>query len=107
MPAYQWAFRFVDDVFVLESNTESVETSVDVLDLELGVCSKTIGQYGSADYFRQSSTVAVIESHDGGPGRAGGGSELGGLRGLELYLQRVAVTGDRALIEKVSGQPND
>ena len=26
----------------------------------------------------------------GGPGRAGGGAELGGFRGLELYMQRVA-----------------
>ena len=29
----------------------------------------------------------------GGPGRAGGGQELGGLRGLEDYLQRTAVQG--------------
>jgi oxepin-CoA hydrolase/3-oxo-5,6-dehydrosuberyl-CoA semialdehyde dehydrogenase len=39
----------------------------------------------------------------GGPGRAGGGEELGGLRGLGLYLQRVAVTGDRALVERLAG----
>ena len=50
------------------------------------------------------SGVALPHMLHGGPGRAGGGEELGGLRGLELYLQRVAVTGDRALIEKVSGQ---
>ncbi len=35
----------------------------------------------------------------GGPGRAGGGEELGGLRGLQLYLNRVALQGDRALIQ--------
>jgi 3,4-dehydroadipyl-CoA semialdehyde dehydrogenase len=29
----------------------------------------------------------------GGPGRAGGGEELGGLRGLKLYLQRTAIQG--------------
>lgn len=29
----------------------------------------------------------------GGPGRAGGGQELGGLRGLSLYLQRTALQG--------------
>jgi len=38
----------------------------------------------------------------GGPGRAGGGEELGGRRGLSLYMQRVALQGDRALIEAVS-----
>ncbi len=36
----------------------------------------------------------------GGPGRAGGGEELGGLSGLSLYQQRVAVTGDRALLDR-------
>jgi 3,4-dehydroadipyl-CoA semialdehyde dehydrogenase len=37
----------------------------------------------------------------GGPGRAGGGEELGGRRGLSLYMQRVAFQGDRALLEAV------
>ncbi len=35
----------------------------------------------------------------GGPGRAGGGEELGGRRGLAFYMHRVAVQGDRALVE--------
>lgn len=39
----------------------------------------------------------------GGPGRAGGGEELGGLRGLSLYLQRTAVQGDRAVVGRVFG----
>lgn len=39
----------------------------------------------------------------GGPGRAGGGEELGGLRGLAPYLQRTAVQGDRAVIAKAFG----
>ncbi len=36
----------------------------------------------------------------GGPGRAGGGEELGGLRGLDFYFQRTAVQGDRALLDR-------
>jgi oxepin-CoA hydrolase/3-oxo-5,6-dehydrosuberyl-CoA semialdehyde dehydrogenase len=36
----------------------------------------------------------------GGPGRAGGGEELGGPRGLCFYLQRVALQGDRALLQQ-------
>ena len=36
----------------------------------------------------------------GGPGRAGGGEELGGLRGLSFYLQRTAVQGYQPLLEK-------
>jgi 3,4-dehydroadipyl-CoA semialdehyde dehydrogenase len=38
----------------------------------------------------------------GGPGHAGGGEELGGLRGLQLYSQRVAVQGDRALLDAIA-----
>ena len=36
----------------------------------------------------------------GGPGRAGGGEELGGLRGLELYTQRTAVQGYKPMVSR-------
>lgn len=39
----------------------------------------------------------------GGPGRAGGGEELGGLRGMDLYFQRTAVQGDRGMLERLLG----
>ena len=39
----------------------------------------------------------------GGPGRAGGGEELGGARGLSFYLQRVALEGSRPVIQKLLG----
>jgi 3,4-dehydroadipyl-CoA semialdehyde dehydrogenase len=39
----------------------------------------------------------------GGPGRAGGGEELGGPRGLAFYLQRVALEGSRPVIQKITG----
>jgi oxepin-CoA hydrolase/3-oxo-5,6-dehydrosuberyl-CoA semialdehyde dehydrogenase len=39
----------------------------------------------------------------GGPGRAGGGEELGGARGLAFYLQRVALEGPRPAIVKLLG----
>ena len=38
----------------------------------------------------------------GGPGHAGSGEELGGLRGLQLYSQRVALQGDRALLDAIA-----
>lgn len=41
----------------------------------------------------------------GGPGRAGGGQELGGLRGLAFYMQRAAFQGDRALLDKILDVP--
>ncbi|MGQ0553666.1 MAG: 3,4-dehydroadipyl-CoA semialdehyde dehydrogenase [Planctomycetota bacterium] len=41
----------------------------------------------------------------GGPGRAGGGEELGGLRGLSFYQQRVAVQGFKSVVEGAFGAP--
>jgi len=37
----------------------------------------------------------------GGPGRAGGGEELGGLRGMALYQQRTALEGDKSLLSAI------
>jgi 3,4-dehydroadipyl-CoA semialdehyde dehydrogenase len=48
--------------------------------------------------------MAIAHCVHGGPGRAGGGEELGGLRGLRFYMQRTAVQGDPALIDRLSGQ---
>ena len=45
-------------------------------------------------------TVLPLLVH-GGPGRAGGGEELGGVRGLALYMQRVALEGSRPVIERI------
>jgi len=41
----------------------------------------------------------------GGPGRAGGGEELGGLRGCGFYMQRCAVQGFKGTLEKAFGPP--
>ncbi|MEM7087762.1 MAG: phenylacetic acid degradation bifunctional protein PaaZ [Bacteroidota bacterium] len=44
----------------------------------------------------------------GGPGRAGGGEEMGGMRGVKHYLQRCAVQGSPTTLTEVTGiyQPN-
>ncbi|MCW3073469.1 MAG: enoyl-CoA hydratase [Flaviaesturariibacter sp.] len=44
----------------------------------------------------------------GGPGRAGGGEEMGGMRGVKHYMQRVAVQGSPTTITAItqSYQPN-
>jgi len=47
------------------------------------------------------SGIALPQSLHGGPGRAGGGEELGDLRGLGLYTQRLAVQGDRKILETI------
>jgi oxepin-CoA hydrolase/3-oxo-5,6-dehydrosuberyl-CoA semialdehyde dehydrogenase len=38
----------------------------------------------------------------GGPGRAGGGEEMGGLRGVKHYLQRTAIQGSPTMITAIS-----
>jgi oxepin-CoA hydrolase/3-oxo-5,6-dehydrosuberyl-CoA semialdehyde dehydrogenase len=40
----------------------------------------------------------------GGPGRAGGGEEMGGKRGVFHYLQRTAIQGSPTTISKIMGQ---
>lgn len=40
----------------------------------------------------------------GGPGRAGGGEELGGARAVKHYLQRAAVQGSPAMLAAVTGE---
>jgi len=62
----------------------------------------TIGTQKLAGQAVPPGTVMPQLLH-GGPGRAGGGEELGGMRGLSLYLQRVALQGDRAFIEQLLG----
>ncbi len=40
----------------------------------------------------------------GGPGRAGGGEELGGLRAVKHYLQRTAVQGSPTMLTAITGE---
>jgi oxepin-CoA hydrolase/3-oxo-5,6-dehydrosuberyl-CoA semialdehyde dehydrogenase len=47
--------------------------------------------------------TALPQLLHGGPGRAGGGEELGGERGLGLYLQRLALEGDASVLKSLIG----
>ena len=40
----------------------------------------------------------------GGPGRAGGGEEMGGMRGVKHYMQRCAIQGSPTTLTEVTGQ---
>jgi len=51
--------------------------------------------------------MVLPASMHGGPGRAGGGEELGGLRGLAPYLQRTAVQGFQGLVAAAFGSSED
>jgi oxepin-CoA hydrolase/3-oxo-5,6-dehydrosuberyl-CoA semialdehyde dehydrogenase len=61
-----------------------------------------IGSDKLADQGVPPGTVLPAMIH-GGPGRAGGGEELGGLRGLAFYLQRTAVQGFKGQVAGAFG----
>jgi 3,4-dehydroadipyl-CoA semialdehyde dehydrogenase len=60
---------------------------------------------GSAKMAAQSPGPGTVlpQLVHGGPGRAGGGEELGGENGMRLYQQRVALEGDPGLIKAIVG----
>jgi oxepin-CoA hydrolase/3-oxo-5,6-dehydrosuberyl-CoA semialdehyde dehydrogenase len=61
-----------------------------------------LGSEKIADQAPGPGTVLPHLVH-GGPGRAGGGEELGGPRGLLFYSQRTAVQGSRPILEAILG----
>jgi 3,4-dehydroadipyl-CoA semialdehyde dehydrogenase len=46
--------------------------------------------------------IVMPQCVHGGPGRAGGGEELGGTRGLRFYMQRTALQGSPQMLEAVA-----
>lgn len=61
-----------------------------------------VGSEGSAGD-ALGSGAALPGSLHGGPGRAGGGEELGGLVGVTRYMQRLALQGARPTVERLAG----
>ena len=61
-----------------------------------------LGSEKIADQTPGPGTVLPQLVH-GGPGRAGGGEELGGLRGLAFYSQRTALQGSRPVLDALLG----
>jgi oxepin-CoA hydrolase/3-oxo-5,6-dehydrosuberyl-CoA semialdehyde dehydrogenase len=63
-------------------------------------------------YFNNRDSAAEATGHGaplphmvhGGPGRAGGGEELGGIRGVLHYMQRTAIQGSPDLLTGITGQ---
>lgn len=49
-------------------------------------------------------SIVMPQCVHGGPGRAGGGEELGGLRGLRFHMQRTAVQGGSGLLVQEAGR---
>ena len=60
-----------------------------------------LGSEKVAGSFIPPGTVMPHLIH-GGPGRAGGGTELGGLRGMQFYMQRTAIQGFGPYLESLA-----
>ncbi len=71
--------------------------------LEAGGCHSGRFYLGSEKMAEQAlgSGIALPQSQHGGPGRAGGGAELGAERGIRLYQQRVALQGSRRMVDEL------
>ena len=71
-----------------------------------------IGAWHGRVYINDRDSMAEATGHGapmphlthGGPGRAGGGEELGGIRAVRHYMQRVAVQGSPAMLTAVTGR---
>lgn len=63
-------------------------------------------------YFNNRASMAEATGHGaplphmthGGPGRAGGGEELGGIRAVTHYMQRTAIQGSPDILSGITGQ---
>jgi len=70
------------------------------------------GPYHGRLYFNSTDSAKEATGHGaplphmvhGGPGRAGGGEELGGIRAVKHYMQRVAVQGSPDILSGIAGQ---
>jgi len=73
---------------------------------------RAMGAWHGRLYFNDRESMAEATGHGsplphlvhGGPGRAGGGEEMGGLRGVLHYMQRVAVQGSPRILTAVGGE---
>lgn len=73
------------------------------------------GPYHGRLYFNDRDSMAESTGHGapmphlvhGGPGRAGGGEELGGIRGVKHFMQRTAVQGGPAVLDALAPVASD
>ena len=64
-------------------------------------CGRVVAVDSKAEGFSLPTGMVLPQLIHGGPGRAGGGEELGGVRGVQHFLHRVAIQGPRAFVERM------
>jgi 3,4-dehydroadipyl-CoA semialdehyde dehydrogenase len=82
---------------------------------DLGFLAKAVSEMGPSHGRLLAVDPSIATAHTGhgnvmpqcnhgGPGRAGNGEELGGLNGMRLYHQRVAVQGSTELLNELQAK---
>lgn len=70
------------------------------------------GAYHGRVYINDRTSMAESTGHGspmphlihGGPGRAGGGEEMGGIRGVKHFMQRTAIQGSPDMLQEITGR---
>ena len=106
---------------------EGIDEAIEIVNLGKGSLVSTIATndaqvardyvYGSAAYHGRILILNEAASHEstghgsplpglvhGGPGRAGGGEEMGGTRGVKHYMQRTALQGHPTMLTEILHQ---
>ncbi|UWR44278.1 phenylacetic acid degradation bifunctional protein PaaZ [Phaeobacter inhibens] len=104
-------YRDLDHAITLANRGEgSLVTSVITHDAEVArAVALGAGAYHGRLYFNNRDSMKESTGHGsplphmvhGGPGRAGGGEELGGVRGVKHYMQRTAIQGSPDILSAI------
>ena len=107
-------YRDLDHAMVLANRGEgSLVASLITHDTEVAQeVVQGIGAWHGRVYINDRDSMGEATGHGapmphlthGGPGRAGGGEELGGIRAVKHYMQRVAVQGSPSMLSAVTGR---
>ena len=107
-------YRDLDHAIALANRGQgSLVASVITHDPEVArACTLGMAAWHGRLYFNDRDSMGEATGHGapmphlvhGGPGRAGGGEELGGIRGVLHYMQRTAVQGSPTILQAVGGR---
>ncbi|TFL17700.1 phenylacetic acid degradation bifunctional protein PaaZ [Jannaschia formosa] len=107
-------YRDIDHAIALANRGQgSLVASVITHDPEVAcACVDGMAAWHGRLYFNDRDSMGESTGHGapmphmvhGGPGRAGGGEELGGVRGVMHYMQRTAVQGSPTLLQAIGGR---
>lgn len=107
-------YRDIDEAMALLNRADgSLVASIITHDADIArACVLGSAAFHGRLYFNDRVSMAESTGHGsplphmvhGGPGRAGGGEELGGVRGVMHYMQRTAIQGSPDMLTRIGNQ---